>query len=105
MVRLKDLYKALDTVSGVKLKEKLVANEEQAKMSKTLATIETAAPITDFYMMILSYSGPNMEEVIEVWKELSFKTLLEKSDYIAEESETTEITFKIVRRNRLYYIR
>ena len=37
-----------------------------------------------------------MEEVIEVWKELAFKTLLEKSDYISEESETTEVIYEIV---------
>jgi len=90
-----DLYKALDTVSGVKLKEKLIANEEQAIMSKALATIETAAPI-QISIDDLSYTGPNMEEVIEVWKELAFKTLLEKSDYISEESETTEVAFEIV---------
>lgn len=90
-----DLYKALDTVSGVKLKEKLIANEEQAIMSKALATIETAAPI-QISIDDISYTGPNMEEVIEVWKELAFKTLLEKSDYISEESETTEVAFEIV---------
>lgn len=90
-----DLYKALDTVSGVKLKEKLIANEEQAIMSKALATIETAAPI-QISIDDLSYTGPNMEAVIEVWKELAFKTLLEKSDYISEESETTEVAFEIV---------
>lgn len=90
-----DLYKALDTVSGVKLKEKLIANEEQAIMSKALATIETAAPIK-ISIDDLSYTGPNMEAVIEVWKELAFKTLLEKSDYISEESETTEVAFEIV---------
>jgi len=90
-----DLYKALDTVSGVKLKEKLIANEEQAIMSKVLATIETAAPI-QISIEDLSYTGPNMEEVIEVWKELAFKTLLEKSDYISEESETTEVIYEIV---------
>lgn len=89
------LYQALDTVSGVKLKEKLVANEEQAKMSKTLATIETNAPI-EVSVEDLTYSGPNMEEVTEVWKELSFKTLLEKSDFVAEEQETTELLFKVL---------
>ncbi|WP_144510949.1 DNA polymerase I [Bacillus sp. FJAT-22090] len=90
-----NLYQALDTVSGVKLKEKLVANEEQAKMSKILATIETNAPI-EVSVDDLTYSGPNMEEVIEVWKELSFKTLLEKTDFVAEEQETTELVFTVL---------
>ncbi|MFJ7971081.1 DNA polymerase I [Psychrobacillus sp. NPDC096389] len=90
-----NLYQALDTVSGVKLKEKLVANEEQAKMSKTLATIETNAPI-EVTVDDLTYSGPNMEEVVEIWKELSFKTLLEKSDFVAEEQETAEMNYEVL---------
>lgn len=90
-----NLYLALDSVSGVKLKEKLVANEEQAKMSKTLATIETNAPI-EVAVDDLTYSGPNMEEVTAVWKELSFKTLLEKSDYVTEEQETTEMDYQVL---------
>ena len=90
-----ELYKALDKVSGIKLKEKLIANEEQAIMSKALATIEINAPI-EVSLDDLAYNGPNMEDVISVWKELSFKTLLEKSDYIAEEQETTELAFQIL---------
>ncbi len=89
------LYEALDTVSGAKLKEKLVANEEQAKMSKVLATIETNAPIA-VSIEDIGYEGPNMDEVIAVWKELSFKTLLEKTEYVAEEQETTETTFVVL---------
>lgn len=90
-----NLYQALDTVSGVKLKEKLTANEEQAKMSKVLATIETNAPI-DVSLEDLTYSGPNMDEVITIWKELAFKTLLEKSEYVAEEQTTTETKFEVI---------
>ncbi|WP_342559716.1 DNA polymerase I [Psychrobacillus sp. FSL W7-1457] len=89
------LYQALDSVSGAKLKEKLIANEEQAKMSKELATIEINAPI-DVSLEDITYSGPNMDEVISIWKELSFKTLLEKTEYVAEEHSTTETTFEIV---------
>lgn len=89
------LYQALDSVSGAKLKEKLIANEEQAKMSKELATIETNAPI-EVSLKDISYGGPNMDEVISIWKELSFKTLLEKTEYVAEEHSTTETKFKIV---------
>lgn len=90
-----NLYLALDKVSGVKLKEKLTANEEQAKMSKSLATIEVNAPI-EVAIEDLTYNGPNMEEVIAIWKELSFKTLLEKTEYVEEDQETTEIQFTIL---------
>ncbi|MFF2755167.1 DNA polymerase I [Psychrobacillus sp. NPDC058041] len=90
-----NLYQALDTVSGAKLKEKLTANEEQAKMSKILATIETNAPI-EVAVDDLKYMGPNMDEVTSIWKELSFKTLLGKSEYVSEEQTTSDVNFDIV---------
>ena len=40
-----NLYASIDSLKASKMKEKLVANEEQAKMSKQLATIYTEAPI------------------------------------------------------------
>ena len=85
------VYVGLDSVKG-KLKEKLIANEEQAKMSKVLATIETQAPIT-VGLENLEYSGPDMDEVIKIWQELAFKTLLEKTSYTQEEETQSEITF------------
>lgn len=90
-----NLYQALDSVSGAKLKEKLTTNEEQAKMSKILATIETSAPI-EVSVNDLVYAGPNMDEVISIWKELSFKTLLEKTEHVADEETTTEVDVDIV---------
>lgn len=90
-----NLYQALDSVSGAKLKEKLTANEEQAKMSKTLATIETNAPI-EISVEDIVYNGPNMEEVTSVWRELAFKTFLEKTEYVAEEHTTEEMNFDII---------
>jgi DNA polymerase-1 len=87
------VYKGLESVKGAKLKEKLEANEEQAKMSKVLATIETNAPIT-VGINDLQYVGPNMEEVINIWQELSFKTLLEKTSYTQKEVEQEEIEYK-----------
>lgn len=85
------VYEGIASLKG-KLKEKLEANEEQAKMSKKLATIETQAPIT-VGLENLAYSGPNMDEVIKIWQELSFKTLLEKTTYTQEEETKSEISF------------
>ena len=39
MVQLKTYMKHIDGMKASKMKEKLVANEEQAKLSKQLATI------------------------------------------------------------------
>lgn len=71
------LYEQIDGMKKSKMKEKLKANEEQAKMSKKLATIFTDAPI-DISLEDLDYPGPNEEEVLQVWQELSFKSLIEK---------------------------
>lgn len=83
------VYESLDAVSGKKLKENLTANEEQAIMSKKLATIEVQAPIT-ISMDDLSYKGPRDEKVKAIYEELKFKTLLEKMAPQAEIAEMQE---------------
>ncbi|QTB21503.1 DNA polymerase I [Lysinibacillus sphaericus] len=89
------LYEAMDTLKASKMKEKLVANEEQAIMSKKLATIYTDAPIT-ISLTDLAYNGPNEEELMNVWRELGFKSLLEKSDFTVQEQEQTPFDFEQV---------
>jgi len=89
------LYVAMDTVKASKMKEKLVANEEQAIMSKKLATIFTDAPI-EVTLADLAYNGPNEEELMNVWRELGFKSLLEKSDFSVQEEEQAPFDYAIV---------
>jgi len=89
------LYKAMDTLKASKMKEKLVANEEQAIMSKKLATIFTDVPI-EVALADLAYNGPNEEELINVWRELGFKSLLEKSDFSVQEEEQAPFDYEIV---------
>lgn len=89
------LYEQIEEMKKSKMKEKLVENEEQAKMSKKLATIFTEAPI-DITLKDLNYPGPNEEELLSIWQELSFKTLIEKSDFQTEVKETAELTYNIV---------
>lgn len=89
------LYEAMDTLKASKMKEKLVANEEQAIMSKKLATIYTDAPIT-ISLADLVYNGPNEEELMSVWRELGFKSLIEKSDFTVQEEEQTPFEYELV---------
>ncbi len=86
------MYEAIDGMKASKMKEKLVANEEQAYMSKKLATIYTEAPI-DITLGDISYPGPNEEDVLAVWRELGFKSLIGKSDFAdtAKEQEAIEV--------------
>ncbi len=89
------LYEQIDGMKQSKMKEKLVDNEEQAKLSKQLATIFTDAPI-EITLNDLDYPGPNEEELLNVWQELSFKSLIEKSDFQMEEKETANLEFEII---------
>ena len=89
------VYESLDSVSGKKLKENLTENEEQAFMSKKLATIEVDAPI-EITIEDLTYPGPNEENVIKIYEELKFKTLLEKMAPQTESGPVEEIDVRIV---------
>jgi DNA polymerase-1 len=87
------LLASISDVSGKKLKEKLEEFKDQAAMSKELATITTEAPI-EVAVEQLSYEGPAMDQVVNLYKELGFNTLLEKlgeGEAAGEEEELEEI--------------
>ncbi len=89
------LYEAIDSLKASKMKEKLVENEQLAHLSKQLATIHTEAPI-EITVDDLKYEGPNEEELLALWQELGFKTLINKADFKQEAKEQKEVTFEIV---------
>ena len=89
------LYEAIDGMKASKMKEKLVANEEQAHLSKRLATIYTEAPV-EIALNDIVYAGPNEEEVLTVWRELGFKSLIDKSNFADTVTEQQEIAVEIV---------
>jgi DNA polymerase-1 len=91
------LLESIDKVSGKKLKEKLEDNKEQAIMSKELATIMTEAPV-EIQVDELLYEGFDRKKVIDIFKELSFNSLLDK---LGEDRETAaedleDISFDIL---------
>nr|WP_183163810.1 DNA polymerase I [Alteribacter keqinensis] len=84
------VYESLDEVSGKKLKEKLEANKEQALMSKELATIMCNAPV-DVSFEDTKMGEHDQEKLVALFKELEFKSLLDKFDGDREaESEEME---------------
>lgn len=89
------LYEAIDSLKASKMKDKLIENEELAHLSKKLATIHTEAPI-EITLEDIDYSGPDEQAVIAIWKELGFKSLLEKSNFQEEAKVQKEIRFNIV---------
>lgn len=90
----------MDTLKASKMKEKLVANEGQALMSKKLATIFTDAPI-EVTFTELNYSGPNEEALIDVWQELGFKSLLEKVILRLRKKNVRHLTLTLYKRYNL----
>ncbi|MFD1927160.1 DNA polymerase I [Sporosarcina siberiensis] len=74
---IENVYKSLDQITAKKLNENLTKYEEQAYMSKELATIDVDSPIT-ISIDELVYTGPDVDKLTSIYKELNFKTLLEK---------------------------
>ncbi|MCR6111617.1 DNA polymerase I [Bacillus sp. A301a_S52] len=71
------VYEAIDSVSGKKLKENLEQNKEQAFMSKKLAEIMLDAPVT-ITLDELKLGERKNDELISLFKELEFNSLLDR---------------------------
>lgn len=89
------VYENIDNMKASKMKEKLVENEKLARISKQLATINIEAPLT-IGLEDLAYTGPNEEALLTVWRELGFKSLIEKSDFVEEVKEQAPFEFDVV---------
>ena len=88
---------SIEQVKGKKLKENLTTYKDQAILSKKLATIYREAPI-EVGIDETSYSGPNKDQLVTLYKELGFQSLLDKLDdsFTIEENTLTEIQYEIV---------
>lgn len=70
---LEELYANIDSMKASKMKENLIKDREQAFMSKTLATIETQAPIA-INLEDIGYSGPkDLASLAKFYDELGFR--------------------------------
>ncbi|MED1203221.1 DNA polymerase I [Heyndrickxia acidicola] len=95
---LEQLLESVESVSGKKLKEKLTEFKDQAIMSKKLATIDLESPI-EINVEDIEYTGINQDQLIDLFKELGFNSLLEKLDGKVQASpkeEIKEISFEII---------
>ncbi|MDP4170941.1 MAG: DNA polymerase I, partial [Bacillota bacterium] len=92
-----NLLNSIDQVSGNKLKEKLEEFKDQAIMSKELATITREAPV-EVKLADLPFNGMNKDQIVPLFKELGFNSLLDKlgeDTEVAESIELEEINFEI----------
>lgn len=94
---LENLLASIDKVKGNKLKEKLEEFRDQAVMSKELATITREAPV-EIELAQTEYEGHQPEKVLELFKELGFKSLLDKvgnETGQVEDKQLEKISFEI----------
>ncbi|KKK38327.1 DNA polymerase I [Mesobacillus campisalis] len=93
---LENLLDSVEKVSGKKLQEKLEEFKDQAVMSKQLATITRDAPVK-LELSELEYEGYKPDELMKLFRELGFNSLLEKMDFAEshEDIELNDIDFTI----------
>ncbi|HFI0169473.1 TPA: DNA polymerase I [Streptococcus suis] len=71
---LEGIYDHIDSMKASKMKENLIADKEQAFLSRTLATIDTQAPI-EIGLDDIVYQGSRIEELGQFYDDMGFKQL------------------------------
>lgn len=74
---IENIYKNIDKVSGKKLKEHLLNDQQQAKRAKQLATIKRDAPVK-VSLDDLAYKGDNLDTLTDFYERMGFKSFLSK---------------------------
>ena len=72
-----EMYERIDELKPSKQKEKLVAGESDALLSRDLATIRTDAPV-EYALEELAYRGPDYVNIVPFYEQLDFKAQLAK---------------------------
>ena len=86
------VYENIDELKKSKMKEKLIDNEDKAKLSKELATINRKSPI-EVTIDDLKLTDQSNDEKIKLFKTLEFKQLLDQMDASAEATDDREIKY------------
>ncbi len=90
---LENIYDNIDKISG-KVKEKLITDRDNAFMSKDIATIYKEVPL-NLDLEDLKYEPQINEELIKIYEELEFYSLLKNID-IAKHVEQREFNYTIL---------
>ncbi|HFI0264485.1 TPA: DNA polymerase I [Streptococcus suis] len=103
------IYENIDSMKASKMKENLIADKEQAFLSRTLATIDTNAPI-EIGLDDLIYEGPKVEELGQFYDDMGFKQLRAQlgtsteEDVSAVEFQTvTDLTEDMLQADQFFY--
>ncbi|WP_268912951.1 DNA polymerase I [Lentilactobacillus sp. SPB1-3] len=95
-----NIYANIDDVSGKKLKEHLINDQEKALMARTLATINRDAPLT-IGLDDLVYQGDNSETLPAFYEKMGFKSFLDKLAPSEEVDQSTEIEYQVLTKDNL----
>ncbi|EOT29118.1 DNA polymerase I [Enterococcus saccharolyticus] len=88
------IYEHIDEMKKSKMKENLINDRELAFLSKQLATINIDAPV-EVDIDSLKYEGKDLDKLVPFYKEMNFKTFLERLN-VVDDQEMTDILFEVV---------
>ncbi|UUX34164.1 DNA polymerase I [Fundicoccus culcitae] len=92
---IENMYDNLDEIKPSKMKDNIINDQENAFMSKDLATILTDAPI-EISIEDIEYKGKDIEALAEFYRNMDFHSFLnnlqtEYSDQLTDEGEELEL--------------
>ena len=88
---LEAIYEHIDSFKTTKMKKNLINDKEKAFLSKTLATIDTQAPIT-ITLDDIDYSGPQLDALAKFYDEMDFRQFRSQLDS-SPKAENFEVTY------------
>ncbi|MGQ7372214.1 DNA polymerase I [Streptococcus suis] len=106
---LEGIYENIDSMKASKMKENLINDKDQAFLSKTLATIDTNAPI-EIGLDDIAYTGSNIEELAQFYDDMGFKQLraqlgvTETQEEVVLDFQTvTDVTADMLKKDQFFY--
>ncbi len=103
------IYENIDSMKASKMKDNLIADKDQAFLSRTLATIDTQAPIS-IGLDDLVYKGPNVEELGQFYDDMGFKQLRAQLGTTGSQEEqsldfqtVTEVSSAMLKKDQFFY--
>lgn len=83
---LEEVYENIDAIGGKKLKENLTTHKDEAFMSRELVTIDRESPVS-ISIDDIQFNGFDKNQVMNIFKELGFNSLLNRFSGEGEEAE------------------
>lgn len=103
------IYENIGSMKASKMKENLIADKEKAFLSRTLATIDTNAPI-EIGLDDIVYQGPKLDELGQFYDDMGFKQLRAQLGTTSSQEEAvldfqivTEISPAMLKKDQFFY--